>query len=272
VRDDIYLHLLPGRETERFYLLAANAKIQLLVRASVPKTPVPGSLPAPAERKPADAAKKPASTAGTRVAGARPPESAPIEASPVAMEDWWLVRDEQGHAGWMLAGRLDVDVPDEIAQYAEGQRIVGAYVLTKVSDDEATTPDHEVPEYVTVLSPPKSGLPFDFDQVRVFTWSLKHHRYETAFRLHPIQGFLPVRVSTQPGPGGNVPVFSFGLANGPDVSTDPATGITRPASARTINYEMLDTVVKRIGPDMGPIQVGHLEGEKAKTGKKKGKP
>ena len=272
VRDDIYLHLLPGRETERFYLLAANAKIQLLVRASVPKTPVPGSLPAPAERKPADEAKKPASTAGTRVAGARPPESAPIEASPVAMEDWWLVRDEQGHAGWMLAGRLDVDVPDEIAQYAEGQRIVGAYVLTKVSDDEATTPDHEVPEYVTVLSPPKSGLPFDFDQVRVFTWSLKHHRYETAFRLHPIQGFLPVRVSTQPGPGGNVPVFSFGLANGPDVSTDPATGITRPASARTINYEMLDTVVKRIGPDMGPIQVGHLEGEKAKTGKKKGKP
>jgi SH3-like domain-containing protein len=276
VRDDIYLHLLPGRETERFYLLAANAKIQLLARASVPKTPVPGSLPSAAP-KPGDAAKKPVAPVARIPQVVKPAPVGPVnDLPPIPMEDWWLVRDAQGQAGWMLAGRLDVDVPDEIAQYAEGQRIVGAYILTKVHDDEATTPDQQVPEYVTVLSPPKSGLPFDFDQVRVFTWSLKHHRYETAFRLHPIQGFLPVLVSTQPGPGGaSVPVFDFQLANGPDVSMDPATGITKPASARTIHYEMLDTVVKRIGPDMGPIQLGHLEGEKTKAtkaGKKKGKP
>ena len=269
VRDDIYLHLLPGRDTERFYLLPANARIQLLARASVPKTAAPGfgSTPAPTAPKPSEPAKKPASKTPPSATGVRPVPTAPLEVPPVPMEDWWLVRDAQDRAGWMLAGRLDVDVPDEIAQYAEGQRMVGAYILTKVSDDEATTPDHVVPEYVTVLSPPKSGLPFDFDQVRVFTWSLKHHRYETAFRLHPIQGYLPVKVATQPGPGGTVPVFSFELANGPDVSTDPTTGITKPASARTINYEMLDTVVKRIGPDMSPIQLGHLEGEKAKAAK-----
>ena len=33
--------------------------------------------------------------------------------------------------------------------------MVGAYVLTKVTDPEATTPDHQVPEYVTVLNAPE---------------------------------------------------------------------------------------------------------------------
>ena len=179
------------------------------------------------------------------------------------MEDWWLARDNQGHVGWLLSSRLDVDVPDEVAQYGENQRFIGCWVLTKVNDPDSTAPDHQVPVYLTVMSPNKSGMPFDFDQVRVFTWSLRHHRYETGFRLHPIQGFLPVRVTMQQTPKGPVPAFSFQLAGNGDVAVDPATGIMRPANPRTINYQLIDTQAKRVGPDMAPIPIAHDAEKKA---------
>lgn len=277
LRDDLYLHVLPGRETEHFYLLAGNAKVQLLARASVPKTAAPATGPVAKPAAPKPGSKPGSSAQSPSIPKVNAPRAAPPVAAstaappPIVMEDWWLVRDAAGHAGWMLATRLDVDVPDSVGVYAEGQRMVGAYILTKIKDPEADTPDHEVPEYVTVLSPPGVGEPFDFDQVRVFTWSLKRHRYETAFRIHPIQGYLPVQTGFQPGPTGNVPVFSFQIAGSPNLNVDPATGMAHPASMRTIHYMMNDTLVKRIGPDMGPIPVGHLESDKpkaAKTGKK----
>ncbi len=248
LRDDLYMHLLPGRETEHFYLIAGNAKVQLLSRAAVARAAAPGYTPlaALAAPKPQQAGKAPK---------AEPP--------PPVLEDWWLARDGQGRTGWLIGSRLDVDVPDEIGQYGEGQRFVGSWLLTKVTDPEADTPDHEVPEYLTALAPPKSGLPFDFDQIRVFTWSLKRHRYETAFRLHPIDGFLPVRVFAETVSSKSVPAFSFVLAAGEDVATDAATGQMRPAAPRTIDYEMIDTQVKRIGPDMAPIQIDRSLEEKA---------
>ena len=57
LRDEIYLHLMPGREAERFYLLGANSKVQLLARASTLKA-VPGSgqFPRPQVQKPGPAA------------------------------------------------------------------------------------------------------------------------------------------------------------------------------------------------------------------------
>ena len=270
LRDDLAMHLLPGRDTERFYLLSGNTKVELLVRASAPKkaTEVFGPSPKSAAT-PTVGGKNAPATGNPKPATANAPPVAVAETAPPDMEDWWLARDPQGHVGWLLASRLDVDVPDEVAQYAEAQRIIGAWMLTKVNDSGADPPG-EKPEYVMALAPPQSGLPYDFDQIRVFTWSLKHHRYETAFRLHPIQGYLPVLVFSQNTASGKVPAFSFELASGANVTTDPATGITRPVAPRTISYEMIDTQVKRIGPDMAPIPITHEPGEKKteKTAKK----
>lgn len=275
LRDDAFLHVSPGRTTDRFYLLPENDKVQLLVRASVPRVasataPVPVKKASPSATpisgKPA--AKDAAKSSETKDKPSEDDEGKSSEeqsAQPgVPMEDWWLIRDAQGRVGWLTAGRVDVDVPDEVGQYAEGQRIVGAYVLTKVTDPQADVPDHQVPEYVTAMSPPKSGLPFDFDQIRVFTWSVKRHRYETAFRVRPIQGFLPVRVWTEPTSNGTEPVFSFQIPSTPNVAIDPNTGIAKPANPRTITYAMRDNMVRRIGPDMAPIPTTRVPGEKSK--------
>jgi hypothetical protein len=119
------------------------------------------------------------------------------------MEDWWLIRDPDGRVGWVLARFVDLDVPLEIAEYAEGQRIVAFFVLDQVADG-----DKKVPQYLVVLTEPKDGLPFDFNQVRVFTWNVRKHRYETAYREHNLNGFLPVTISQENfDKEGTLPVF-----------------------------------------------------------------
>ena len=255
--DELYMHILPGRATQHFYLIPANTKVELLARASAAKAPIPQAAAPP----------KPATAASVKPVPGLPQPELP------QMEDWWLARDSRGRTGWLLASRIYVNVPDDVAQYAEGQQIVGAYVLTKVVDPESSFPNHEAPEYLTLEAPLGAGQPFDFNEVRIFTWSVRHHRYETAFRLRPIAGFLPVHTGMQPGPkGSEVPTFDFVLADNDNVVTDPATGITRPAAPRTIRYQMIDTVVKRIGPDMAPIELlNHGKKQRRQAAKKRGR-
>ena len=40
----------------------------------------------------------------------------------------------------------------------------------------------------------KGGQPYDFDSFRVFVWSLRHHRYETAYIERNVVGHYPVEV------------------------------------------------------------------------------
>ena len=184
LRNDTNLHVTPGRETEHLYQLALGAKVSILKRATAEK-----QMGAPPVAKPAAAAKS-----------AKPAASSPSE--PV-LEDWWLVRDDQAHVGWVLARMLDVDAPLDIAQYSEGQRLVAFFVLNQVKDG-----NKEVPQYLCVFTSPHDGLPYDFDQARVFTWNVRKHRYETAYREHKLDGVLPVTITTENfDKEGTLPVF-----------------------------------------------------------------
>ncbi|WP_254061577.1 SH3 domain-containing protein [Granulicella sp. L60] len=243
VRDEVYLHARPGRDTDRFYRLAEGEKLKLLKRATLPKPVPPGmKLAAPA-------------TAAVVGKDGKAAGAAPELPAPPAMEDWWLVRDSKGDTGWLYSRMMDVDAPDAITRYAEGQRIVGAYVLTTVNDPEAEQADKDIPVYVTVLSPYKAGLTYDFDQVRVFTWNVKKHRYETGFRDRNIEGYLPVEMKMAADPYGKsptatvaAPTFSYRVLSdeaGP-VIPDPTTGAVVPGKMVLKTYRLEGNLVRRV--------------------------
>src|SRR4029077_7356374 len=97
-------HHEPGRDTDRLYLLPAASKVSVLARGMAERTGV-----------------------------VAPPSPGKKDKAPgLVMEDWWLARDAQGHVGWLLARMVDLDVPLEIAQYAEGQRFVAFFKLNEV--------------------------------------------------------------------------------------------------------------------------------------------
>lgn len=198
-RAQVNLHVAPGRKTEHLYQLNENVKVDLLQRKAVDKNAAPPPNPQPKQ--------------DSKEAEPEPPsgeEQSPQKpGAPPAPEDWWLVRDSQKHVGWVLGRMLYVDVPIEVGQYLEGHRIVGLYVLDQVQDEEK-----KVAEYLVLLSEPKDGLPYDYDQVRVFTWNERRHRYETAYRGPGLAGFLPVTFSKENfGKEGDLPTFTLQLAD-----------------------------------------------------------
>ena len=176
-RNDTNLHVEPGRDTEHLYQISTGEKLSLLKRGTAEK---PGAVAPPSR----------SATPGSNLQKNDKKQPVPVIPVPV-IEDWWLVRDSHDRVGWVLGRMIDLDLPLDVAQYAEGQRMVAFFALNQVQDR-----DKKVVQYLTVLTEPKDGLPFDFNQIRVFTWNVKRHRYETAYRER-MEGVLPVTVSQE---------------------------------------------------------------------------
>ena len=283
VRDQVYMHIKPGRDTEHFYLLNEGEKLKLLRRATLEKAVNQASTARTQRAIPQAAGSNAAKKNAAGVVIAAPvikPKEGEVPIGP-AMEDWWLARDSAGHTGWIYARMVDVDAPDALTRYAENQKFVGAYVLTTIHDDEAPGDVKDVPIYLTVLNAYKPGLPYDFDQVRVFTWSTRMHRYETAFRQKNIEGFLPIEIKKMKDPYGKsvtaqqeLPAFTYKVlsADAGPVVPDPETGLMVPGKTLTRTYRLEGNVVRRMGApgsSAGEMEAHPLVEEK--KDKKKGK-
>jgi len=243
-RAELNMHLTASREGEHLYQLKDGEKVDVLRRATAeknpPKTPKPAAAPEPKAKpkkagKPAPAQPPAAATASASLkpaaTGAQPAEPAPAP-KPI-MEDWYLVRDPSGHVGWVLLRMIDLDVPLDIAQYAEGQRIIGYFVLNTVEEE-----GKQVAQYLVLLNEPKDGIAWDYNQIRIFTRNRPRHRYETAYREHNLEGYLPVKVGHRDfGKEGDLPTFTIRKMNDDGQTVEATYKLNGPIVRRVLTPE-----------------------------------
>jgi uncharacterized protein YgiM (DUF1202 family) len=252
-RAELNMHLTPSRDGEHLYQLKEGEKVEILKRATSDKNaPKPPPQPKPStssakvqssgkQQKPA-APTPPATTkaavpqAKTAAAADKTKEAEPPK--PV-MEDWYLVRNSSGQGGWVLLRMVDLDVPLDIAQYAEGQRIVGYFILNTVQETIDDQPKQE-PQYLVLLNQPKDGLPYDYNQIRVFTRNRNKHRYETAYREREMEGYLPVKTGHATfEKEGDLPTFTIRKMNDSGQIVDVTYKMNGPIVRRVLSPEEL---------------------------------
>jgi hypothetical protein len=206
---DLNVHTQPNRSAPSFLQVKAKDKFDVLTQVIAPRTELPRrplippppkkakteakkssgkppKYPPPPMPKPPEPPKNWLDLSKTDLEEDDTPEEAEPEEKPVPTDSWSLVRLSTGQSGWVLTRRLMMAIPDEVAQYAEGRRIVSYFSLGKV-DDEGVKKDIWL--WTTSGSGPQ---PYDFDSFRVFIWSLRRHRYETAYIERNIKGYAPV--------------------------------------------------------------------------------
>jgi hypothetical protein len=126
---------------------------------------------------------------------------------PGSYDAWLKIRTTPTEVGWVLATLVEFDVPDDIAQYTEGYTYTAVQSINRVQDSLAGT----IQWYVVGERSPGLDARLDFDGIRVFTWNLRKHRYETAYRLKKLRGVYPIEVNQA---GGN-PTFRIHEAEKP---------------------------------------------------------
>ena len=213
VFDLLNVHTAPNRQAPSFFQMKPGMHAAVIAHQRAPRVPFgpPTFLteifrpaPPPTPRKPKKPKTKPANESPPP--GLAPtvpddwlsisgrPDGPPATAKPPAPEtvapplEWWtLVRAEDGRTGWVLTSLLYLDIPEEVAQYAERARITSYYPLGQVA---ARSGAQKTIWLWTTLA--TRNVDHHYDNLRVFTWSIRRQRYETAYIERNIRGWLPV--------------------------------------------------------------------------------
>jgi hypothetical protein len=186
------LHLDPHRDSETFYRLAEGKQVEVLAHRVTDR-----GAPLVAELD---------DTGGDATDTDSEEDLPPAQVAVRMPEDWLLVRDADGSTGWMLERFADMNPPFDVGQYREGLRLRGWFVLHRELDDGV-----ERPWYLWVTVRRLAGLPYDFDEIRVFTWNPTRDRYETAYRERNMIGFYPIEVSMTEPARGSAPLFKLNV-------------------------------------------------------------
>jgi len=212
VAEPLNAHTEPARFSPSFFQIPENGSVEVVGHSIAPRQAPPPSGIALARSNTAPKKNKAKGTKATAQIPAPPAPGPPanwvemsrpglkdlpgyVAVPPVSAptDDWSLVRTKDGKAGWVLSRMLFMSVPDEIAQYAEGQRITSYLALGDVKDG-----DHTKHNWLWTTAS-SSNKCCEFDSFRVFVWSTKRHHYETAFVERNVSGFYPVEIAQVPG-------------------------------------------------------------------------
>ncbi|MGB7723664.1 MAG: SH3 domain-containing protein, partial [Bryobacteraceae bacterium] len=153
---ELNVHTQPARQSPSFVQVGPKEKMDVLTHVATPRADAPRKpLIAPSPKKAKAPTKKPARKEAVYPPPPMPkppalppdwidlsktdqPDEAPPaeedidEKTPAPLDEWSLVRTASGQSGWVLTRRLVMAIPDEVAQYAEGHRIVSYFPLGEV--------------------------------------------------------------------------------------------------------------------------------------------
>ena len=207
---ELNVHTQPARQSPSFVQVKEKEKMDVLTHVATPRADAPRKpLIAPSPKKAKAATRKPARKEAKYPPPPmpkppapppdwldlsktdQPDEAAPAEEeidekTPAPVDEWSLIRTASGQSGWVLTRRLVMAIPDEVAQYAEGHRIVSYFPLGEVRDGD----EKKTTWLWTTIG--EGTEPYDFDSFRVFVWSQRRHHYETAYIERNLKGYAPV--------------------------------------------------------------------------------